>query len=116
MRSLPLLVALAACAGPTPTHTDPPLPAKTDPTPTPPPDDKPAPLPIPSTPGLGEKCGVDGACAQRATCMTYYGIAGPSGPAFKTCEIKCSPTATATACPADRKCTTIADGPGSVCR
>jgi len=62
---------------------------------------------------LGDKCGDNDACAAPATCVTYSGIAGPSGPQFKTCEVKCTPD---TKCPDGTKCTTIADGPGSVCR
>jgi len=45
--------------------------------------------------------------------VTYYGIAGPQGPAFTSCENKCSG---GQACPGGTKCTTIADGPGQVCR
>jgi hypothetical protein len=46
--------------------------------------------------------------------VKYYGIAGARGPEFKSCEIKCA--GKGAACPDGRKCTTIADGPGSVCR
>jgi hypothetical protein len=70
----------------------------------------------PST-GLPDKPGMpcdDRGCAAPFTCLAYYGIAGPRGPQFRTCEIPC-PTAEST-CPPDLKCTTIADGPGPVCR
>ncbi len=63
---------------------------------------------------LGAACGERDACGRGTACVTYYGIAGPSGPAFKSCEITCvngkGP------CPPGTACTTIADGPGSVCR
>jgi hypothetical protein len=65
-------------------------------------------------PAIGENCGANDACAKGLTCVTYYGIAGPRGPQFKSCEIKCG--AGAPACPAGHKCITIADGPGQVCR
>jgi hypothetical protein len=101
----------------TPTTAPPP---KTDPPQTPPgdqgkpPDTSPGPKPT-GAPGIGEKCAAaDDACAPPATCVTYYGIAGARGPAFKSCEVKCTPKSTG--CPDGRKCTTIADGPGSVCR
>jgi hypothetical protein len=45
--------------------------------------------------------------------VTYYGVAGPRGPEFKTCEMPCGK---GDKCPAGTKCTTIADGPGQVCR
>ena len=72
--------------------------------------DRPGP---PAWPALGEPCGANDTCGAGAECVTYYGIAGPKGPAFKSCEIRCTPDA---ACPDGRKCTTVADGPGSVCR
>lgn len=65
-------------------------------------------------PGLGQDCGADDACADGLTCVTYYGIAGASGPAFKSCEVPCAdPKAV---CPEGTSCVTIADGPGQVCR
>jgi hypothetical protein len=63
---------------------------------------------------LGSPCRESDRCGGGTTCVTYYGIAGPSGPAFKSCEITCvngkGP------CPVGTACTTIADGPGAVCR
>lgn len=59
----------------------------------------------------GEPC-PDGVCESGTTCMAYYGIAGPNGPEFKTCEIPCAKHA----CPTGQLCVTIADGPGRVCR
>ena len=73
----------------------------------------PTPAPTPA-PGIGEKCGAGDACAAPATCVSYYGIAGPNGPQFKSCEIKCTPKGGE--CPKGKTCHTIADGPGSVCR
>jgi hypothetical protein len=63
-------------------------------------------------PGLHEKCGPNDSCGV-GECVTYFGIAGPRGPQFKTCEIKCDAT---TKCPAGTSCGVIADGPGQVCR
>jgi len=63
-------------------------------------------------PKIGEPCAADDACGEGA-CVTYYGIAGPRGPAFKSCEIRCDAQ---TRCEGARRCVTIADGPGQVCR
>ena len=63
---------------------------------------------------IGQKCGAADACLEGA-CVSYFGIAGPRGPEFKSCEIKCG-GAGAAACPAGKQCITIADGPGQVCR
>lgn len=65
-------------------------------------------------PGIGEACGPNDSCAAPATCVSYYGIAGPRGPQFKTCEVKCA--GKGATCPGGKQCVTIADGPGSVCR
>ena len=64
-------------------------------------------------PDIGETCGENDACALGLTCITYYGVAGASGPQMKTCEIKCKADSD---CPADYTCMTLADGPGHVCR
>jgi hypothetical protein len=64
-------------------------------------------------PGMGATCGAGDACATGLSCVTYYGIAGPKGPAFKSCEIKCGSDKD---CPTGHHCTTISDGPGRVCR
>lgn len=64
-------------------------------------------------PGLGESCGPNDTCARGLECVSYYGIAGPRGPEFKTCEIRCNDDS---ACPRGTKCITIYDGPGRVCR
>jgi hypothetical protein len=63
----------------------------------------------------GGDCSVATAvCASGTTCVSYFGIAGPNGPEFKTCETPCSsPTSS---CPTGQSCVTIADGPGPVCR
>lgn len=63
-------------------------------------------------PGQGEGC-PDDVCDVGLTCVHYYGIAGPSGPEFATCEIPCSSDRD---CPSDQQCVTIADGPGTVCQ
>lgn len=83
---------------------------------TPPPEEppvaEPEPEPEPDEPA-GEACG-EQTCVPPQQCLTYYGIAGASGPEFKTCEIPCS--AAKGGCPDGMECVTIADGPGSVCR
>jgi hypothetical protein len=65
-------------------------------------------------PKQGMKCTDTGQCAEGLTCVEYYGVAGPSGPKFTSCEIPC--TAPEATCPAGQSCITIADGPGRVCR
>jgi hypothetical protein len=107
---------------PPPTAKPDPMPATPDPKPDPgqakpdpsqsKPDPGPAPTPAGKGPGLHEKCGAGDACGVGA-CVTYYGIAGPRGPQFKTCEIKCDKT---TKCPDGMKCAVVADGPGQTCR
>ena len=61
----------------------------------------------------GQKCGENDSCPTGLECVKYYGIAGPKGPQFTSCETKCND---GKACPDGLKCTTIADGPGAVCR
>jgi hypothetical protein len=63
-------------------------------------------------PGQGQPCKA-GQCSKGLTCVEYYGIAGPRGPAMTSCEIRCSG---GKGCPSGQHCTTIADGPGQVCR
>lgn len=62
---------------------------------------------------LGQPCDEGDVCPAGTTCVTYYGVAGPAGPAFKSCEISCARTGV---CPEDTTCTIISDGPGEVCR
>jgi len=64
-------------------------------------------------PGIGETCGPGDRCAAGLSCVHYYGIAGPRGPEFKTCEIRCKDSS---ACPKGTSCITVSDGPGLVCR
>jgi hypothetical protein len=45
--------------------------------------------------------------------VRYYGIAGPRGPEFNSCEIRCGK---GRPCPEQQTCVNIADGPGWVCR
>lgn len=99
-----LAVLLAACGGATPpaTSTTPPTPV-TEPTP---------PAPALDLAKLGQPCATDGTCA-AGSCVTYYGIAGPRGPAFTSCEVTC---ADGKGCPDGTACITVADGPGAVCR
>jgi hypothetical protein len=63
-------------------------------------------------PGQGQPC-ADGQCAPGLACLQYYGIAGPRGGLFTSCEIRCGATSD---CPEAQQCITIADGPGQVCR
>ncbi len=63
-------------------------------------------------PGIGEAC-AGTTCAAGLECVKYYGIAGARGPEFHSCEKRCDAKS---ACPDGRSCTTIADGPGQVCR
>jgi hypothetical protein len=66
-------------------------------------------------PKQGEPCDANGKCAQRLICVRYYGVAGARGPQFTSCEIKCGEGIKGR-CPKGQTCTTIADGPGQVCR
>jgi len=61
----------------------------------------------------GEACSGHADCIDGKQCLEYYGIAGPNGPKFSSCEWSCADGKT---CPKGTKCTTIADGPGEVCR
>lgn len=69
--------------------------------------------PVIDTAALGQPCGEGDSCQAGASCVSYYGIAGPSGPEFKSCEITCAGKG---GCPEGTKCVTVADGPGEVCR
>ncbi|MCX4246077.1 hypothetical protein [Paraliomyxa miuraensis] len=68
----------------------------------------------PSDPPGGASCEFM-RCAAPYRCLEYYGIAGPRGPKFASCEIQCGGPKN-TACPEGQQCVTIADGPGQVCR
>lgn len=61
----------------------------------------------------GHPC-VDGKCGDGLKCVEYYGIAGPKGPKFTSCEITCA--GKKDTCPNGQLCVTVADGPGRVCR
>jgi hypothetical protein len=77
------------------------------------------PAPVEAKPVEGPKnlvaCG-DKTCAEGEQCISYYGIAGPRGPQFHECGIRCKQGAANDGCADGKKCTTIADGPGPVCR
>ncbi|MBK8260893.1 MAG: hypothetical protein IPK80_06080 [Nannocystis sp.] len=66
-------------------------------------------------PGAGERCG-EATCGPGERCISYYGIAGPNGPMFHTCAIPCDRRAPDGGCPAGKRCVTIADGPGDICK
>ena len=66
-------------------------------------------------PKQGEPCDAHGKCAAHLTCVRYYGVAGAAGPQLTSCEIKCGEGVKGR-CPKGQTCTTIADGPGQVCR
>lgn len=75
--------------------------------------------PTKPTPNSGEApggsttaCG-KATCKPGQTCVGYYGIAGPQGPKFESCEWVCDKNQP---CPKGTKCVTVADGPGRVCR
>lgn len=61
----------------------------------------------------GNPCTAEDKCAAGLSCITYYGIAGPRGPAMKSCEVRCAADGS---CPPGQQCATVADGPGQVCR
>jgi len=63
----------------------------------------------------GARCG-EKTCAADEECISYYGVAGPRGPEFHECGIRCKQGAPNDGCPAGKRCQTIADGPGPVCR
>jgi hypothetical protein len=79
---------------------------------TPPPVVEPAPG-VPSPAGVA--CGKH-TCTEEEQCISYYGVAGPAGPKFEECGIPCKQGAPNDGCPAGKRCQTIADGPGPVCR
>ncbi len=101
---------------PDPTPAETPAPTKPDAPPDKTPDDPGSPT-GPGTgdqkPGQGQPC-PQGTCASGLTCVSYYGIAGPRGPKFTSCEIPCARDPGS--CPEGQTCKTIADGPGQVCR
>jgi hypothetical protein len=70
--------------------------------------------PSSSISGLHADC-TNRTCATELTPIQFYGIAGPSGPLFCSCEIPCSGPTDRTTCPTGLACTHIADGPGNVC-
>ncbi len=114
-----LLVACAChesapVAEPAPSTTPAPTPAPEPTTDTPAPAETPTAdaLPADALAAQGKPC-AEGACPAPLTCVEYYGIAGPRGPKFTSCEAPCRDGAT---CPGGQACTTIADGPGQVCR
>jgi eight-cysteine-cluster-containing protein len=74
------------------------------------------PVPTPSEPPPAEVSCATVLCQPPRTCLEYYGIAGPSGPKFASCEVACDPTSKKNSCPEGTSCVTIADGPGNVCR
>ena len=130
---LPLIIVaalLTACAchesssaqvsSPAPSTTPDQGPAPAAPPPPATDDTKPADTPTPTANALPADAAAaqckpctDGACPAPLACVEYYGIAGRNGPTFTSCEVRCSDGAT---CPDGQSCTTIADGPGQVCR
>jgi hypothetical protein len=106
------LVSFAACSGSSKPAPDP-QPAPPIPDPGPKPSGTPAPSPAVDAARLGTACGDGGTCAPPMECVKYYGIAGAKGGPLSSCEIPCNGAVT---CPTGTKCTTIADGPGAVCR
>jgi hypothetical protein len=122
-RMFAALLLVAACTQGSHTHVTPPGSGSGSPAPSDPGNPAPSGPGSSASPGpgsaqategpkLGATCAAGDVCGEGA-CVTYYGIAGPRGPAFKSCEIRCSAQ---TPCQGDRKCVTVADGPGQVCR
>lgn len=115
-----ILFWLSACKPATAPAAPPP--AQPAPEPAPPaPEPAPEPaVPAPAEPAVGaqgEPCADGGGCAAEPAgllCVEYYGIAGPRGPKFTSCEIPCAQKGAT--CPEGQSCVTIADGPGQVCR
>jgi hypothetical protein len=107
------LVLATACSG-SGASSPGPASGSASPPPPPPPDPttEPSSEPLDIT-KLGQSCGDGGTCSPGTECVKYYGIAGPRGPQFSSCEIPCSEKST---CPTGTHCTTVADGPGAVCR
>jgi hypothetical protein len=64
-------------------------------------------------PKQSQPCDPGGKCDSGLECVKYYGILGPRGPQFTSCEIRCSEGGK---CPTEQSCRIIADGPGRVCR
>jgi eight-cysteine-cluster-containing protein len=67
------------------------------------------------TPSAVATCG-GRTCALGEACISYYGVAGPRGPMFHECGIRCQPGVRNGGCPTGTRCITISDGPGAVCR
>jgi hypothetical protein len=104
------LIVVLGCSSKSPTPSTQPAPPPAESTPS---NTEPSTTQSATAPAIGEPCGEGDACAAPATCVKYYGIAGARGPELASCEVRCDDD---TACPSGRKCTTIADGPGRVCR
>jgi hypothetical protein len=70
-----------------------------------------------AAPKRGEPC-PGKVCAEGLTCLEYFGIAGPAGGAFTSCERPCERPCQGKArkCPPGEECVAIADGPGEVCQ
>ena len=121
LSSVSLIVALGCDGGkkPAATGSSPPPEQGTPPTPeTPSQPETPGEPETPSDPSAGEPAAVDcngEPCAPPRECISYYGIAGPNGPQFHACEIRCKGEGKG-GCPDGMSCVTIADGPGEVCR
>ncbi len=106
-----LFLVACACKSAPPATPGPTEPGPTEPGPTEPGPTEPA----VDLAQLGSSCAEGGTCQAGVQCVSYFGIAGPSGPEFKSCEIPCGAEAKG-ACPSGTQCITIADGPGAVCR
>lgn len=113
--ALALAMACSGSSQPAPQAQGPgpaePAPTPTEPAPT---NETPAPAASLDLAQLGVPCGERGLCVEPTECVRYYGIAGPRGPQFSSCELRCA--GPAKACPTGARCVTVADGPGEVCR
>ncbi|MDI1444960.1 hypothetical protein [Polyangium sp. 6x1] len=63
----------------------------------------------------GGSCG-GRTCGAGESCASYYGVAGPRGPMFHACVVRCRRGEPNDGCPQGKKCYTVADGPGDVCQ
>ncbi|MDQ3364525.1 MAG: hypothetical protein M3680_03760 [Myxococcota bacterium] len=108
LRTLALGLFVVACSQATP--STPTTTSSTTPSPAPMPVND---VPMAAGPGMGETCGPGDGCGRGLDCVRYLGIAGARGPELKTCELRCNDHQP---CPDGQHCTTIADGPGQVCR
>jgi hypothetical protein len=62
---------------------------------------------------LNSTCPDNDECPAGLEPVTFYGVAGPQGPEFCWCSIRCADDPNV--CPNATRCTTLADGPSDIC-